>query len=125
MGRVSIGIEGLDELTNGGFPEKTVNLVSGPAGSAKSLLGMTFIHHGAKNFDEPGIYLTLEENRENLIRAMTNYGMNIEELEEQGKMYLMDMSELRRKCPDEEMEEGIVGFKALQNLLDIIWSAEK
>jgi len=118
MDRVPTGIEGLDELISGGFPEGTVNLVSGPAGSAKSLLGIMFVYNGAKINNEPGIYLTLEENRRNITRAMSCYGMNLEEMEEEGTLYLMDMGEIRRKCPEEEMEEGIAGFKALQNLLD-------
>jgi len=118
MDRVPTGIQGLDDLISGGFPAKTVNLVSGPAGSAKSLMGIHFVYNGAKQYNEPGVYLTLEETRENLTRAMANYGMDLEAFETEGMLYLMDMGEIRRKCPEDEMEEGIAGFKALQNLLD-------
>ncbi len=115
--RVPTGIAGLDDLINGGFPEKTINLVSGPAGSGKSLLALQFIYNGAK-MGEPGIYMTLEENRDNVERALKNYNMDISELEEKGLFYLMDMSEIRRKCPEEDLEAGIAGFEALQNLLN-------
>ena len=117
MKRIPTGINGLDELMDGGFPENTINLVSGPAGSAKSLLSMHYIYNGAKK-GEPGIYMTLEENRSNLERAMKNYGMDITKMEEEGLFYLMDMSEIRRKCPEEDLEAGIAGFSALENLLN-------
>jgi len=117
MKRVPTGIAGLDELINGGFPEETINLVSGPAGSAKSLLCLQYIYNGAKN-GEPGIYMTLEESRDNIERALKNYNMDIEKLEEDGLLYLMDMSEIRRKCPEEDLEAGIAGFSALENLLE-------
>ncbi len=125
MRRIPTGIAGLDELTGGGFPENTVNLVSGPAGSGKSLLGMEFIYHGVKTYKEPGIYITLEEPRSNILRAMSSYGIDIEKLEAEGLLYLLDMGEIRRKCPEEHMEEGIAGFKALQDLLDNLISYTK
>ncbi|MDG6219874.1 MAG: ATPase domain-containing protein, partial [Candidatus Thermoplasmatota archaeon] len=41
-----------------------------------------------------------------------------EKFEDEGLMYLMDMSEIRRKCPEEDLEAGIAGFSALENLLN-------
>lgn len=116
MARVPTGIPGLDELINGGFPAKTVNLVSGPAGSAKSLMAIQYIYNGVKDKDEVGIYLTLEEPRENIIRAMNAYGMDITKYEEEGKLILLDLGEVRRRLESSE-EEGVVGFEALIGLL--------
>ncbi len=116
-GRVPTGISGLDELISGGFPEDSVNLVSGPAGSAKSLISMQFIYNGVVNHGETGIYLTLEEPRENIIRAMTSYGMDIEKYEKEGKLLLLDMGEVRRRSGSEE-ELDVVGFEGLMRLLD-------
>ena len=115
--RVPTGIHGLDELVGGGFPENTVNLISGPAGSAKSLLAMQYLYNGAKDYGEAGIYLTLEESRESIIRAMSNYGMDIEKYEKDGKLVILDMGEIRARC-DASEEEGVVGFEALRVLLD-------
>jgi KaiC/GvpD/RAD55 family RecA-like ATPase len=115
--RVPTGIHGLDELISGGLPENTVNLISGPAGSAKSLLSMQYLYNGAKDYGEAGIYLTLEESRDNIIRAMSNYGMDIEKYEKEGKLVILDMGEIRARC-DASEEEGVVGFEALRALLD-------
>jgi circadian clock protein KaiC len=40
------GIEGLDEVTNGGLPTGRTTLVCGSAGSRKTILGMEFLVHG-------------------------------------------------------------------------------
>ena len=114
--RVPTGISGLDELITGGFAQKTVNLVSGPAGSAKSLMATQYIYNGVKSLNEVGIYLTLEEPRENVIRAMSAYGMDPTKYEEEGKLILLDLGEVRRRIAGSE-EEGVVGFGALIELL--------
>ncbi len=124
MARVPTGIPGLDELISGGFPANTVNLVSGPAGSAKSLTAIQYIYNGVKDKDEIGIYLTLEEPRENIIRAMNAYGMDITKYEEEGKMILLDLGEVRRRLESSE-EEGVVGFEALIGLLNNLFEYTK
>jgi KaiC/GvpD/RAD55 family RecA-like ATPase len=116
--RVSTGIPGLDEMIEGGFPTETVNLISGPAGSAKSLLGMQFIYTGARDHDEVGVYLTLEERRENLRRAMTNFDMDIEKYEKEGKIFLMDIGKIRARVRSEAgVKRGMVGFEKLIDFL--------
>jgi len=117
MNRIPTGIKGLDELIQGGFPANTINLVSGPAGSAKSLFCEHFIYNGAEEHDETGIYLTLEENRENILRAMNGYGMDFEKYEKEGKILLLDMSAIRKEAKTES-ETSIVGFAALRDMLD-------
>jgi circadian clock protein KaiC len=120
MKRVPSGIAGLDELILGGFPVNTTNIVCGPAGSAKSLLAMQFIYNGATKFNDPGLYITVEESRENIIRAANgNFGMDIEALEAEGKMYLMDLGGmLRLGVDDEESVRGeLIGFRTIQDFL--------
>jgi KaiC/GvpD/RAD55 family RecA-like ATPase len=117
-GRVHTGIPGLDDLLEGGFPEKTVNLVVGPTGSAKTLFGMQFIYSGAKDFDEVGIYLTLEERRENIQRAMKGFGMDVEKYEKEGKLILVDVGKIRTKASSEgDIKRVTVGFNKLTNFL--------
>ncbi|MEW5937887.1 MAG: ATPase domain-containing protein [Candidatus Thermoplasmatota archaeon] len=115
--RVPTGIHGFDELIGGGLPERSVSLVSGPAGSAKSLLAMQFIYNGVKDYGEPGIFITLEESRDNILRAMSSYGIEIERYEKDGKLVLLDMGEIRRRCNLAE-DVAVVGFEALSDLLD-------
>lgn len=117
--RVHTGIPGLDHLIEGGFPENTVNLVVGPTGSAKTLFGMQFIYAGAKDFDEVGVYLTLEERKENIQRAMRSFGMDVDKYEKEGKLILVDVGKIRMKAPSEgDSKRVTVGFGKLTNFLE-------
>jgi circadian clock protein KaiC len=66
--RVSTGLKKLDELLGGGFPGETVILVSGSAGTGKTLLGLNFVAEGARK-GENSCYLSLNENKAELLRA--------------------------------------------------------
>ena len=48
--RVKTGINGLDELIEGGFPEKSITLVSGSPGAGKSIMCFQFIYQGIQSF---------------------------------------------------------------------------
>ncbi|MFH0815456.1 MAG: ATPase domain-containing protein [Methanobacteriota archaeon] len=88
--RIKSGVPGLDELIDGGFPEGTVNLVCGPAGSAKSLLAMQYLCAGEK-----GVLITLEESRENALRASAGYGIKLADFEKEGRVTILDMGAAR------------------------------
>jgi len=66
MNRVKSGIPGFDELIEGGFPESSSILLSGGAGTGKSIFCMQYLYYGAKENQEPGVYITLEEGPHNL-----------------------------------------------------------
>lgn len=66
MNRVPSGIPGLDDLIEGGFPESSSVLLSGGAGTGKSIFCMQYLYYGAKTLNEPGVYITLEEGPHNL-----------------------------------------------------------
>ncbi len=60
------GIAGLDQVTEGGLPEGRSTLVCGPAGSGKTILAMEFLVRGATQFNEPGVFIALEESGKDL-----------------------------------------------------------
>ena len=66
--RVSTGLPRLDKLMEGGFPSKTVILVSGGPGTGKTLFGLNFVVKGVSK-GERCCYLTVCENEEELLRA--------------------------------------------------------
>ena len=68
------GIDGLDGILNGGIVSNSTTLVSGNPGAGKSILGLQYIYNGAARFDEPGIYLTFEENEDDLRQAAESIG---------------------------------------------------
>ena len=60
------GIKGFDEITEGGLPKYRTTLVSGGAGSGKTLLGLDFLINGAIKYKEPGVFMSFEETEEEL-----------------------------------------------------------
>ena len=68
------GIEGLDEILNGGLVKYSTTLVSGSPGAGKSILGLQYIYNGVEKFDERGIYLSFEENASDLRQAAESLG---------------------------------------------------
>jgi len=111
--RVKTGIAGLDVLAKGGFPTNSVNLVSGPAGSGKTLLATQFFFNGARDNGDAGLYIVLEENRENIIRAMRNFEMDLEGPEDEGRLFLIDLGEMRT-----EQDRGVVSFREIMDFLE-------
>ncbi len=74
------GIEGLDEVTNGGLPKGRPTLVCGSAGCGKTLLAMEFLVRGATQYDEPGVFIAFEETAEELSQNVRSLGFDLDEL---------------------------------------------
>ena len=89
------GIEGLDEITGGGFPRGRPTLVAGGAGSGKTMLAMEFLARGAAEFDEPGVFLAFEESKEDLVQNFRSIGLDLETLVA-GKKLLIDYLHIDR-----------------------------
>jgi circadian clock protein KaiC len=80
------GIEGLDEIAYGGIPKGRATLVSGGAGSGKTVLGMEFLIHGILDYDEPGVFMAFEESEKDLAINVASFGYDLEKLKEEGKL---------------------------------------
>ena len=80
------GIDGLDEITNGGLPRGRPTLVAGGPGCGKTLLGIEFVVRGILRYGEPGVILALEERAEDLVRNVRSLGYDLDALVESGKL---------------------------------------
>jgi KaiC/GvpD/RAD55 family RecA-like ATPase len=92
--RVTSGVEGLDLMVNGGFPKGRIVLVRGPPGMGKTILAGQFLYKGAKH-GERGLFVSLEETREQLIRELFLVGMDFRKLEKDGSVTFLDASPVR------------------------------
>ncbi len=97
--RVKTGIPGLDELVEGGFPRGDTILVAGKAGTGKSILAMQFIYKGAKDYAEPGVFVTLEEPPHLIKRNMLRFGMDIDAMIQDGLISIVDLSPSKEITP--------------------------
>ncbi|MBD3262274.1 MAG: hypothetical protein GF334_11530 [Candidatus Altiarchaeales archaeon] len=94
MERVKSGIEGFDNLLGGGFLNHSVNLLSGCSGSGKTIFAVYYIYNGAKKFGEKGLYITLEEMTEHIVRDVGEIGLNLEDVDDE-LFHMYDLSALR------------------------------
>lgn len=102
MGRVKSGVYGLDELIEGGLPKGRTILVSGGTGTGKTIFSMQFIYRGAAEFNEPGIFVSLDERPAMIRQDMNRFGWDIESLEKKNKMAMVDVSSAKVGFPSEE-----------------------
>ncbi|MCD6469974.1 hypothetical protein J7L29_04160 [Candidatus Bathyarchaeota archaeon] len=95
MERVKSGIEGLDELIEGGFPRGFCYAIIGGPGAGKTIFGVQFLYHGITRYGENGIYVTLEEPPYSIANNMMRFGWNLYDLENREKLALVDASPIR------------------------------
>ena len=84
------GIPGMDEILNGGFPKRNVVLLAGGPGTGKTIFGMQYLWAGLSQYDEPGIYVALEEHPVQVRINMEQFGWDVRKYEEEGKFAIVD-----------------------------------
>ncbi|MGQ9543653.1 MAG: RAD55 family ATPase [Candidatus Bathyarchaeia archaeon] len=95
MDRVKTGIQGLDELLGGGLPKGRVTLIIGTPGSGKTILCAQFLLKGATDYGEKGVYVSLDESRDQFMEEMASFRWNFERLERMRSFSFIDASPIR------------------------------
>ncbi len=103
------GIPGFDEITAGGLPLCRPTLVCGSAGSGKTLFALEFLVNGILKFDEPGVFVSFEENEAELIENVASLGWDLKGLTEQGKLFI-DHVHIERSEIEETGEFNLEGL---------------
>ncbi|MBL7100746.1 MAG: hypothetical protein ISS23_02205 [Nanoarchaeota archaeon] len=120
--RMLTGVPGLDEIMGGGFEKNSINLVSGGAGTGKSIFAMQFIVNGVKKFNEPGVFITFEEEKGKIQKHMLKMGWDLKKLEAQGKFAVIEYTpdNVRKMLAEGggEVDSVIEKIKAKRVVLD-------
>lgn len=86
--RIETGVPGLDDLIEGGFPEGSVTLVSGGAGTGKTIFSSQFLYHGLEN-GENCLFVTLEEEPDEIKEDAEEFGWDFKGYEESGNFEII------------------------------------
>src|ERR1700694_5673231 len=86
--KAATGIQGLDEITGGGLPMGRPTLVSGGAGSGKTMFGLEFLVRGATQYGEPGVFMSFEETIPDLTQNAASLGFDLDRLVAEKKLFL-------------------------------------
>src|ERR1700675_3706989 len=107
--KASTGIQGFDEITGGGLPTGRPTLVSGGAGSGKTLFGLEFLVRGATEHHEPGVFISFEETIPDLAKNAASLGFDLNRLGADKKLFL-DHVHISRSEIAEPGEYGLDGL---------------
>lgn len=102
--RVQTGIPGLDELLGGGIPRGASVVVAGGAGTGKSITAMQFIYNGATLFKEPGVFVTIQTNKQNLLWDMENFNWDLKALQDKSLLRI----ERLKFSPSDDMQDQVL-----------------
>ena len=108
--RLPGGIPGLDGIAGGGLPSNRLTLVTGTAGSGKTIFTVQFLADGIAN-GEPGVFVTFEERPTAVRRNFRSFGWDIEAWERDRTWSFVDAS------PRPEEEAMTVGDFDLSSLV--------
>lgn len=120
--RVKTHVNGFDDCMQGGIPEGHMVLICGSAGTMKSTLAYYILYNEISNHESGGLYITLEQSKNNLLTHMKGMGMNIKKVED--TLNVLDLTQMRKEILTEpqgvwidfvsrlvELVQGVKGCK--------------
>jgi len=114
--KLRTGISSLDIIAKGGLPKNRTTLISGTAGSGKTVFAVHFLAAGIE-LGEPGVFVTFEESAADVRANMLSFGWDLAQMEEDGKLCFVDAS------PDPEIDTVEAGEFDLGALIARIQNA--
>jgi circadian clock protein KaiC len=114
------GIDGLDEITEGGFPKGRPTLICGEAGCGKTLMSMQFLIKGITDHNENGVFMSFEEPSEDLSLNVKSLGFDLDQLKKDKKL-VVDYVRVERSEIEEAGEYDLDGlFIRLSHAIDSV-----
>ena len=116
---IQTGISGVNAILGGvGIPHGHTILMSGGPGSGKTTFAIQFLYTGATEYGEPGLYITLDEEPEDIKKNMSQFGWDLDKLEREKKLIFINVSPVR-VAPTERaglIQLGMKEFKLVKLL---------
>lgn len=89
--KLPTGIATFDVIAKGGLPIQRTTLLSGTAGSGKTVFAVQFLAAGIAR-GEPGVFVTFEESADDIRKNMHSFGWDLRQWEDEGKLAFVDAS---------------------------------
>ncbi len=93
------GIPGFDEISYGGLPVGRSTLISGSSGSGKTIFACQFLVEGITKFKEPGVFVTFEENSNDLVKNVETFGWEVKNFIKNDKWRFVNASLVEDDVP--------------------------
>ncbi|MCX8196757.1 MAG: hypothetical protein N3G80_00350 [Candidatus Micrarchaeota archaeon] len=111
--KVKSGIPGLDKMLGGGFPKGSVIAVSGGTGSGRTTFVFQFLAAGALEYDEPGLFLSFDEQKSSIYPHLASFGWDLVELEKKQQVVFIEY-------PQNELSSFVEQEGAIRDLIDTL-----
>ena len=123
--RLDVGIQGLDDMIQGGIPRRHLVVTIGSAGTGKTTFGLQFLHHGLEKDDtEKAVFITLEQSHDAIMATADERDWNFEQYEAEDKLAIIDLDpvEMANSLQNiqAELPELIKDFGADRLVLDSV-----
>ena len=118
--RIASGIQGFDKLIKNGFIPNDLVLLSGASGSGKSIFGMEFLFSNAEK--EHGIYVSFEEEIEQLKRTAKTLSWDVDDMEKKGHIKFLKYDTYQLEDIIEVIENSIREIDAKRIVIDSVSS---
>ncbi|HEX3866051.1 MAG TPA: circadian clock protein KaiC [Gemmatimonadaceae bacterium] len=92
VGKLATGITSFDIIAKGGLPSNRTTLLSGTAGSGKTVFAVQFLASGIRDGRESGVFVTFEESAADIRENMRSFGWDLEAWERDGRLAFVDAS---------------------------------
>lgn len=115
MNKIPTGIPGLDDALGGGIPENRTVLLSGTCGTGKTTFGMQYLMASG-----PSIYVSFEEDLDNVREYSKSFGWDLKQLEDSGKLRLLQYDPFRLEDILEVIQNNMREMKARRIVFDSI-----
>lgn len=102
LNRIKTFVEGYDENLGGGIPSRHVVLIAGSPGTMKSSFAYSILYNNAISRGKKGLYISLEQNKENLEEQMTS--LQMERKNAGDGLAVLDLAAMRIKLGNLEGE---------------------
>lgn len=90
MPRLETGVPGFEHISHGGLPEGSVSLLTGPAGSGKTVFALQFLVEGVRRHHQPGVFVAFGETPDKLRRFVREFGWDVPRWEREGSWAFVD-----------------------------------
>jgi circadian clock protein KaiC len=90
VAKIETWIPGFDLIADGGLPEQRTTLITGTAGSGKTIFVTQFLAGGIEHAGESGVFVTFEDAPADIRRNVLGFGWDIERWESEGKWAFVD-----------------------------------
>ena len=129
--RIKTGIFGLDSLIEGGIIDKSAVVIVGSSGTGNTTFAMQFLMHGI-NIGEQGLYITMEESPEQIMREAKMMGWDMEKHYEKDLFFIHLKGKNFKKMIEEQLPQlvkvrsdyDIKTRVVIDPMTPVIWATE-